>query len=461
MCRFMVAVHISKQSLFSWRWHSQDHGRLSGVWCGVCGVSCFVCACGAVCVVCVVLVVCVCGVWWSLAHSLSSSLSFLLSLLLSLSCSLSFLFSLLDAECRAPIGVTSEAPQHCCENNCHNIRYCDNCPRKHSPSWQVRATSAKTSCYEPRTSRLGVLVFCPSVSCSRVWGVSPLPQILHQKILRDRIRNPTEFHCLQDSPNLKGTFLCITTGLCVAASLVTWLIDGNDVVIDLFTDPLWNTLLRDIFDCLSPPRRPLSKSEAESGERRQRSAARRFAFALVHVGPNPPRRSLPRSEALAHQRSVPQHLMLNGSLLHSFMWGRTRLDDLFQDLRRWHIDSLFDNTMLDGSLSHSFMWGRNRLNDLFQDLRRWHIDSLFDNTMLDGSLLHSFMWGRNRLDDLFQGTSTAWLMNCAGGVSEVPVTASPHGDRQTCRCMNSVWTRRAWSPGWSTVEGPVFASRQA
>ena len=102
----------------------------------------------------------------------------------------------------------------------------------HSPSWQNRATSAKPSCFEPKTSRLGLLVFCPSVCCSSVWGVSPLPQILHQKILRDRIRNPTEFHCLQDSPNLRG----ITTGLCVAASLV-WLIDGNDVVNDLFTDP--------------------------------------------------------------------------------------------------------------------------------------------------------------------------------------------------------------------------------
>ena len=36
-------------------------------------------------------------------------------------------------------------------------------------------------------------------------------------------------------------------------------------------------------------------------------------------------------------------LLLDGSLLHSFMWGRTRLDDLFRDLRRWHIDSLLDS----------------------------------------------------------------------------------------------------------------------
>ena len=182
---------------------------------------------------------------FSFSLSLFLSFSFSFSPLLLLSPSLSFSLSLflLDAECRAPIGVTSEAPQHCCENYCHKIRYCDYCPRKHSPSWQYRATSAKTSCYEPRTSRLGVLVFCPSVSCSRVWGVSPLPQILHQKILRDRIRNPTEFHCLQDSPNLR---------------------------------------------C-------------------QRSAARRFAVALVHVGPNPPRRSLPGSEALAYRQSARQY----------------------------------------------------------------------------------------------------------------------------------------------------------
>ena len=35
-----------------------------------------------------------------------------------------------------------------------------------------------------------------------------------------------------------GTFLCITTGLCIAASLVASLIDGNDVVVNLFTDLL-------------------------------------------------------------------------------------------------------------------------------------------------------------------------------------------------------------------------------
>ena len=38
---------------------------------------------------------------------------------------LSFSFSLFlsDAEWRAPDGVTSKTTQHCCENNCHNIRY--------------------------------------------------------------------------------------------------------------------------------------------------------------------------------------------------------------------------------------------------------------------------------------------------------------------------------------------------
>ena len=75
----LPAVHISKHS----RWNSEDHGRLSGVWCGVCGVVCW----------CVV-VVRVCGVWWSLAHSLSLSLLFsLLPLLFPfLSLSLIFLF---------------------------------------------------------------------------------------------------------------------------------------------------------------------------------------------------------------------------------------------------------------------------------------------------------------------------------------------------------------------------------
>ena len=135
------------------------------------------------------------------------------SLLVPFFPSLSLSLFLLDAECRAPIGLTTEAPQHCCEINCHNIRYCDYCPRKHSPSWQVRATSAKTSCYEPRTSRLGVLVFCPSVSCSRLWGVSPLPQILHEKILRDRIRNPTEFQ-LRQSESAASTICCSTVRCC-------------------------------------------------------------------------------------------------------------------------------------------------------------------------------------------------------------------------------------------------------
>ena len=193
-------------------------------------------------------------------------------------------------------GVTSEAPQHCFENNCHNIRYCDYCPRKHSPSWQVRATSAKTSCHEPRTSRLGVLVFCPSVSSA------------------------------PDS----GAFR-------------------------LF-------------------RRSFIRRFCEIGFGIRRSST---VFKTVRIcGVN--------------------DLLLDGSLLHSFMWGGTRLDDLFQDLRRWRINN---NTLLDGSLLHSFMWDRTRLDDLFQDLRRWHINS---NTMLDGSLLHSFMWGRTHLNDLIE-----------------------------------------------------------
>ena len=70
---------------------------------------------------------------------------------------------------------------------------------------------------------------------------------------------------------------------------------------------------------------------------------------------------------MAHRQSVRQYdaRRFAVALVHV---GRDRLNDLFQDLRRWHIDSLFDNTMLDGSLLHSFMWGRDRLNDLFQDL---------------------------------------------------------------------------------------------
>ena len=35
--------------------------------------------------------------------------------------SLTLSLSLLDAEWRAPDGVTSKATQHCCEKNCHNI----------------------------------------------------------------------------------------------------------------------------------------------------------------------------------------------------------------------------------------------------------------------------------------------------------------------------------------------------
>ena len=68
----MVAVHISKHSLF----RLKIGCRLSIVWCGVCGVLWW-------CVVVVCVLLCcgggVCGVWWSLAHSLSCSLSFLFS----------------------------------------------------------------------------------------------------------------------------------------------------------------------------------------------------------------------------------------------------------------------------------------------------------------------------------------------------------------------------------------------
>ena len=84
-------VHVSKHSLFSWRRHSQDHGRLSGVWCGVLW--------WCVCVVC--------GEAWlslSLVLSPSSSLSLTFSLFFlffffscsfsySCSCSCSFSFS--------------------------------------------------------------------------------------------------------------------------------------------------------------------------------------------------------------------------------------------------------------------------------------------------------------------------------------------------------------------------------
>ena len=42
---------------------------------------------------------------------------------------------------RAPSGVTSEATQRCCENNCHNVHYHDqaeqNCERKTPGSWQT------------------------------------------------------------------------------------------------------------------------------------------------------------------------------------------------------------------------------------------------------------------------------------------------------------------------------------
>ena len=71
----LSTVHVCKHSLFSRRRHSQDHGRLSGVWCWcvcvcvVCGVLCVHVACVAcgLCVYmwCVCVCCCVCGscVW--------------------------------------------------------------------------------------------------------------------------------------------------------------------------------------------------------------------------------------------------------------------------------------------------------------------------------------------------------------------------------------------------------------
>ena len=99
-----------------WRWtypsihfsldeDTQDHGRLSGVRCGVCGVLCFLCPCGVcgvgcVCIhellcrcVCCVVVCCVGGVCFRVFVMF---LLFFLNPLLSLACSLSLSFSLLS-----------------------------------------------------------------------------------------------------------------------------------------------------------------------------------------------------------------------------------------------------------------------------------------------------------------------------------------------------------------------------
>ena len=57
--------------------------------------------------------------FFSLSFSLPSLSCFASSLFLS---SFSFFWT---RNGRAPSGVTSEAPQHCCENNCHNIHYHD------------------------------------------------------------------------------------------------------------------------------------------------------------------------------------------------------------------------------------------------------------------------------------------------------------------------------------------------
>ena len=97
----LTGEHVSKHSLFSWRRHSRDHGRLSGVWCGVFCVCMWrvwcvgsVCTCGVVCCVgvgvwswwCCVLcgwcvILCFCVVL--LFFSQFSSFSFLLSLFLN------------------------------------------------------------------------------------------------------------------------------------------------------------------------------------------------------------------------------------------------------------------------------------------------------------------------------------------------------------------------------------------
>ena len=61
----------------------------------------------------------------SRSRSLSLSLSLSLALSRSLAPSLALSLSLFWTLRRDPRGVTSEATQHCCENNCHNIHYND------------------------------------------------------------------------------------------------------------------------------------------------------------------------------------------------------------------------------------------------------------------------------------------------------------------------------------------------
>ena len=80
------------------------------LWCGVvlCGVELW---CG--------VVVWCCFVWCGVVRLGTLSLSLSLALF-------SFFWTRNE---RAPSGVTSEATQHCCENNCHNIHHCDETER--------------------------------------------------------------------------------------------------------------------------------------------------------------------------------------------------------------------------------------------------------------------------------------------------------------------------------------------
>ena len=64
--------------------------------------------------------------------------------------------------------------------------------------------------------------------------------------------------------------------------------------------------------------------------------------------------------------------------MHSFMWGRSPL----QDLRRWHIDSLFGNTFRDALLGNVF----DDFHILFANLRHGYITSVFDDTLRDAPL---------------------------------------------------------------------------
>ena len=80
--------------------------------------------------------------------------------------------------------------------------------------------------------------------------------------------------------------------------------------------------------------------------------------------------------------------MLDGPLLH--------LDDLFQDLRRWHIDSLFGSTFRDALLVNDF----SDFHNSFANLRHWYIVSMFDNTLRDAPLRNDFRDFQNLFLDL-------------------------------------------------------------